>query len=162
MQVDRKILFLMSLMFISFIFGAGCGSMNPPPKNTSGQTIQNSPDGATALVTTKNNQFYAYLAPVEMQNHTQKLSKLELGENKFALRFVHVKEFCFPSGDAKVQFVYWMPDMPEMGKFEETGSKQADGSYTAVLFFSMAGRWEVIAKIQDQQVQDESVFETKL
>ena len=145
-----KITKYLAIPFLSLIF-IGCGPMNTQPKNTKIQTNQSSESSKLS----KNNQFYTYLVKTNG-------SAAALGDNEYSSRLVYSKDLKNLSPNAKVTFSYSMPAMPDMGKFEAPGILQIDGSYKVTLFYSMAGDWEIILKIEDNATQDEYQFDVTL
>ncbi len=102
----------------------------------------------------KNAQFYIYTS----LSHSQPV----LGDNEVTMRFVYANTLLSLSNKAKTTVVYSMPEMPQMGEVEENATLQPDGTFLATLFFSMAGRWHIVLKIEDGSVQDEYAFEIDL
>ncbi len=129
----------------------GCGPMNTQPKSIGAQSNQT----AEASKLSKNSLFYAYLSQTNGNSAA-------LGDNEYSTRLVYSKNLSNLSQNAKVTFSYSMPAMPDMGKSEAQGIRQSDGSYIATLFYSMSGRWEVILKIEDNEIQDEYQFDVAL
>lgn len=133
-------------------FLAACGPMNKAPEGLSNPSSGPlNPSGATQI--TQKSLFVVHVV-----NETAKSSKsIPPGENIYSVRGAKADLSALLSA-AKVSFVYWMPEMPDMGKFDEVGQKQADGSYKGSLIFSMRGHWEVNVKIEDGANQDLYVF----
>ncbi|MBI2608768.1 MAG: FixH family protein [Deltaproteobacteria bacterium] len=102
----------------------------------------------------KNAQFYIYNSLFH--------SKPILGDNEITMRFVYANTLVSLSDKAKITVIYSMPEMPQMGEEKENATLQSDGTFLTTLFFSMAGRWHIILKIEDDSVQDEYAFEITL
>lgn len=134
--------------------------MNKAPEPNLG--LNNLSPGAAGNVNlSKNNLFYAFVAPASSSNSSTP-ALAGLGENIYLFRFVSTQDLQLPSPQAKVSIVYRMPDMPQMGEERADAARQADGSFSATLFFSMLGKWQIQIKIQDGMKQDEYNFETIL
>jgi len=144
----NKSLLILSAMTILFV---GCGPMNTQPKNSEAPVTQ---QGDLSKPTTKN-QFFVYLS---LKNG----GATALGDNEYTARFVFSKDLKNLSENAKVTFTSYMPAMPDMGKTDVQATRQADGSYSATLFYSMGGRWETTVKIEDNEFNDEYVFSAAL
>lgn len=146
----------LAIMLLSFLF-VSCGKINSEPKTTEPQpTQQNQTDKPTLpSTTTKDNKLYIYSSLASGKDPI-------IGDNEYNLRAVLSSDLKSLSADAKVIFSYSMPAMPEMGKVDEAAVKQTDGTYTAKLFYSMPGSWEVIIKIEDKELKDEYTFNVKL
>lgn len=88
-----------------------------------------------------------------------------LGENTYAIRVVRADDAAPPSppsAGATLKATYRMPEMPDMGRYEESAERQADGAFKVTLFFSMSGRWQVVFQVKDGSVENEYVLEAKV
>ena len=141
--------FILMCVVASFASVLACGPMNTPPK-ASGNQAQGTLGPSGFVKQTKNNLFLVYAAP---------LTPPTLGDNPFVVRVVCGDNLHNLSNTATIHLTYWMPSMPEMGKFEASGQRQDDGTYSAILFFSMAGSWSVTVQVKDSEKQDEGEFE---
>ena len=141
------------------LFLTSCGPMNNAPKQDVGNNPPAKLIGNTNI--SKNSQFYVSALLIGVPG-TAAPKVAQLGDNSYRVRFVHSEDLQPPATNAKVTFVYWMPDMPDMGTTTEPGVRGDDGSYTAKLFFGMAGKWQVTVTMEDGSVKDQHVFETQL
>ncbi len=143
-------------LFLFLIWG--CGPMNSKPQtNLDSSGLPSAPLSTGSTRISKNNHFYVYAAL-----SSSGASSLDVGENTYLIRFAHCEDLQNPSSQAMLSVTYGMPEMPEMPYEEVIATRQENGSYAAILFFSMTGRWEVTLKIQDGSTRDEYAFEVKL
>ncbi|MBI4403781.1 MAG: FixH family protein [Deltaproteobacteria bacterium] len=64
-----------------------------------------------------------------------------------------------PAAGLSVEAIYWMPDMPEMGKFNASGTSSAPGKFALTYEISMPGLWEITLKFYENGSQvDEVVY----
>lgn len=129
-----------------------CGPMNKKPENLSRSPSSFGTGESTNL--SKNAKFYIYTS--------LSTSMPLLGDNFVKIRSVYANTLESLSDKASITVIYRMPEMPQMGDSEEKTTLQSDGSFLTTLFLSMAGRWQIILKIEDGSLQDEYIFEVIL
>lgn len=143
---------------------SSCGPMNGQKKSgggTAGDSVSNPAAGTGATRLSTESRFYVY-AGLSGSNSDAAAAAPALGDNTYVMRIAHSNDLHPPSNDAVVRVTYGMPDMPAMGTSEALAARQSDGSFSATLFYSMAGRWRVTVSLRDADSQDEYVFETTL
>ena len=149
MKKQRSMLFGLALGLLT-----ACGPMNKAPENSSnGSSGPVNPGEMTELTQQSLFLFHAVSAST-----TKSVKTPGLGENIYTVEVFCRNPMRLLSAAAKVTFIYWMPEMPDMGKIEEPGKRQTDGSFQAAIVYSMRGHWEMTIKIEDDAKQDRYVF----
>lgn len=155
----RKILLPVCLLALSAV---SCGPMNKETdKGLDGQLPHTQKIGSLAeksLGLSKNDLF---LIHTKVHTKNDQTDKPTIGNNTYQFRFVHT-DLLPLSPSAEVSIMYWMPAMPAMGKIEDVLIREADGSYSVDLYYSMLGKWEVNIFVKDGETADEYVFEIEI
>ncbi len=138
---------ILGIVLISTLLS--CGPMNKKADDFS-QALASFGNGGNS----KDNKFYVVTSFSD--------TKPVWGDNDIVMRFVYSSTLLPLSNQAKVSIVYHMPKMPGMGTETETADLNPNGTYTATLFFSMRGWWEVTLKIDDGGMHDELVLQINI
>lgn len=134
-------------------FMTSCGPMNKNPQNFVSNSSPSLGAGDNTNLS-KDTKFYI---------HTSlSTSTPVLGDNHVQIRSVYANTLEPLSDKAKMSVVYRMPEMPQMGDSQDKAMLQSDGSFLITLFLSMAGRWQIIFKVEDGPIQDEYIYEVNL
>jgi len=152
------------ILILGFIIGGaasftGCGPVNGEKKISASSS---GPSPSLRTVSSSKNEAFLVYSTLQTASGQGTAAVPQVGDNVFLLRCVHARDLRGVSEQAKVTVTYWMPDMPAMGKSEATATRQAEGTYAVTLFFSMAGKWQMIVSLQDGDSKDEYVFETTI
>lgn len=156
---------MMAILGALALFCSSCGPMNGDKKSDSGTGVGEASQRAAGIGATqlsRASKFYVYAGLSGGSSGVSTASRAQLGDNAYTFRFAHAQDLSPPSSDATVNVSYFMPSMPSMGTSDAAATRQPDGSFAATLFFSMAGKWQVMVKFQDGSAQDEYVFEASL
>lgn len=145
-------MFKFGLIFSIISCGISCGPMNKKPENLNNTPLSFGTGENTNL--SKNAKFYIYTS--------LSTSAPVLGDNIVKIRSVYANTLEALSDKASITVTYRMPEMPKMGDSQDKATLQSDGSFLVTLFLSMAGRWQIIFKIEDGPIQDEYIFEVIL
>lgn len=152
--------FFASLIMMSgFSLLSGCG----PLYNSAPSKAEPVADSLSKPVAqnSKSGQFLIFKSSVQSSTVPDPVA-VQLGENTYLIRLVRANDLRQTSALASIKIIYSMPAMPDMGQFETNATRNADGSFNAVLDLSMSGVWNVAFSMSDAELQDEYAFSVQL